>query len=145
MIDLVASLGLLVSAFASATLLPMQSEGVLAALIVAGSGPLWALVAVASVGNVLGATLNWALGRWAERFRDRRWFPASPDRLRRAQDFYRRHGRWSLLLSWVPVVGDPLTLVAGLMRERLPVFLALVAIGKIGRYLVVALAAAELR
>lgn len=128
--------GLFLSAFLSATLIPGQSEAVLAGLLVAGHPPGW-LVAVASAGNILGSTGNWGVGRGIERFRDRPWFPVRPAMLARAQGWYARYGKWSLLLSWAPVIGDPLTLVAGVMRERLAVFLLLVTIAKTGRYLVV--------
>ena len=84
------------------------------------------LLLVATVGNVLGAVVNWVLGRWITHFQDRAWFPVKPV----------RHGKWSLLLSWAPVIGDPLTVVAGVMREPFPVFLLLVTIAKFGRYLV---------
>lgn len=97
----------------------------------------WLLVAVASAGNVLGACVNWALGRYIEHFKDRKWFPASPKTLEKAQSYYQRYGRWSLLLSWVPLIGDPITVMAGVMRERLPVFVLLVLIAKGGRYIVV--------
>ena len=110
--------------------------GVLA-LMLALSAP-WLLVAVATLGNVLGSTVNWWLGRELNRFGDRRWFPVKPAQLARARGWYGRYGRWSLLLSWVPVIGDPLTLVAGVMREPLRVFLSLVGIAKLTRYLVVA-------
>src|SRR5690606_8394083 len=106
------------------------------ALLLTGDHSPWLLLAVASAGNVSGALVNWLLGRGIERFRDRRWFPVSPAALERARGWYRRHGRWSLLLSWMPVIGDPLTVVAGVMREPLPVFLVLVSIAKVGRYLV---------
>jgi membrane protein YqaA with SNARE-associated domain len=129
--------GLFLAAFLAATLLPMQSEAALVALLLADYPP-WLLVAVASAGNVLGSTVNWWLGRGLLRFQDRRWFPVSPAALERAGRRYRRYGRWSLLLSWVPVIGDPLTLVAGVMREPLRVFLPLVALAKTGRYLVLA-------
>ncbi|GAB4068924.1 DedA family protein [Ancylobacter sonchi] len=138
MIDLAAYAGLFLSALVAATILPMQSEAVLAGLLVAGAQPVALLIAVASVGNILGSVVNWWLGRFIERFADRPWFPASPDKLARAQDWYRRYGKWSLLLSWAPVVGDPLTLVAGVMREPFPIFLALVTLAKLGRYLVLA-------
>jgi membrane protein YqaA with SNARE-associated domain len=95
-------------------------------------------VAVASVGNVLGAVVNWGLGRGIERFAGRRWFPVTPDRLDRAAGWYGRFGRWSLLLSWAPIIGDPLTVAAGVLREPLASFLALVAIAKTGRYIAVA-------
>jgi membrane protein YqaA with SNARE-associated domain len=98
----------------------------------------WALLVVASVGNVLGSLINWLLGRYLEHFRQRRWFPVSEVRLQQAQHWYARYGRWSLLLSWVPVIGDPLTLVAGIMRERLWVFLLIVALAKTARYALLA-------
>jgi len=135
-------LGLFAAAFVAATLLPAQSEGVLAGLIVAGHAPLW-LVLVASLGNVLGSLLNWWLGREAMRFSDRRWFPVKPAALARARAWYGRYGRWSLLLSWMPVIGDPLTLAAGAMREPLRAFVPLVALAKTGRYAVVAAVAAR--
>lgn len=130
-------LGLFLIAFVAATLLPAQSEAALAAAIAQGYAP-WLLVAVATLGNVLGSTVNWWLGRELNRFGDRRWFPVKPAQLARARGWYGRYGRWSLLLSWVPVIGDPLTLVAGVMREPLRVFLSLVGIAKLTRYLVVA-------
>lgn len=139
---LAACLGLFLSALLSATFLPGQSEVVLAALV-ANHFPVVLLVVVASVGNTLGSVLNWLLGRGIEQFRERRWFPVGPSALVRAQRWYGRYGRWSLLLSWAPVIGDPLTLVAGVMRERLGVFVALVALAKTLRYLVVAGAAAQ--
>lgn len=132
--------GLFLAAFLAATLLPAQSEAVMAGLLAAREFPPALLIAVASLGNVLGSLVNWLIGRGIERFRDRRWFPASPQALERAQAQYRRWGHWSLLLSWVPLIGDPLTLVAGVLREPLWRFLALVSIAKIGRYLVLAAA-----
>lgn len=138
-----AALGLLfLTALIAATVLPMQSEAVLVGLLLAGQQPPWLLVLVATVGNVLGSVVNWWLGRGIERFRDRRWFPAGPDAMTRAERWYRRHGRWSLLLSWVPVIGDPLTVVAGVLREPFPTFLLLVTVAKAGRYIVLALATA---
>lgn len=133
-----AYLGLFASAFLAATLFPAQSEAVLAALLLSQSHPTWLLIAVASVGNVLGSTLNWFIGRGIERFRDRRWFPASERSLDRAQDWYRRFGKWSLLASWVPLIGDPITVVAGILREPIATFLLLVTIAKVGRYIVLA-------
>lgn len=127
--------GLFVAALAAATILPMQSEAVLVGLLLTGSYEPGLLLLVASLGNVLGSVLNWLLGRSVERFRDRRWFPVKPAALAQAQRWYQRWGRWSLLLSWMPVIGDPLTVVSGVMREPFPVFLALVTLAKVGRYL----------
>ena len=134
--------GLFAAAFIAATLLPAQSEALLAALLLQGH-PAWALVLVASVGNVLGSTVNWWLGReiaraGVARFGARRWFPVKPEALERARGWYMRWGRWSLLLSWAPIIGDPLTLAAGVMRERLTVFLALVTVAKTARYALLA-------
>ncbi len=138
MIDFAAYGSLFLAAFLAATLIPAQSESVLAGLILAGAQPAAALVAVASLGNILGSVLNWLIGRGVERFRERAWFPASPKQLERAQRQYQRFGYWSLLLAWVPIIGDPLTLVAGIMREPLWRFLMLVSIGKVGRYAAIA-------
>jgi len=96
------------------------------------------LILVATIGNVLGSLVNWVLGRYIERFKSRRWFPVSDEKLDRAQRMYQRLGKWSLLLSWAPVIGDPLTLLAGVMREPLLPFVALVTVAKLGRYLVLA-------
>lgn len=132
--------GLFAIAFVAATIFPAQSEAALVALLVAGSSSPVLLVAVASVGNTLGAVVNWALGRGVERFRDRKWFPVSAAALDRASGWYRRWGRWSLLLSWAPLGGDALTVAAGVLREPLWSFVVLVAIAKTARYVVLAAA-----
>ena len=132
--DLIAYSGLFLSALVAATVLPAQSEAVLAALVLAGEQPIWALVLVASVGNVSGSVINWLLGRGLTSFRDKPWFPASATSLARAEAHYKRYGRWSLLISWVPIIGDPITVVAGVLRESIWVFLALVTVAKVGRY-----------
>jgi membrane protein YqaA with SNARE-associated domain len=138
MSDLAAYGGLFLTALFAATLLPMQSEATLVGLLLTGDYSIVALVAVASIGNVLGSVINWLLGRGIERFRDRKWFPLRQAALDRAQIWYQRYGRWSLLLSWAPVIGDPLTVIAGVLREPLPIFLALVGLAKTARFIVVA-------
>jgi membrane protein YqaA with SNARE-associated domain len=140
MTDFAVYAGLFMAALVAATIFPMQSEAALAGLALAGYSPALLLI-VASIGNILGSVINWMLGRFIEHFRDRSWFPASPAALARAQSWYQRYGKWSLLLSWVPIIGDPLTLIAGVMREPLPVFLLLVTIAKVGRYIAVLLIA----
>lgn len=137
MIEIASYAGLFLIAFAAATILPLQSEAALTGMLLGGFSP-WLLVFVASIGNVCGAVVNWLLGRGIERFATRRWFPVSARELERAQAWYRRFGKWSLLLCWVPLIGDPLTVVAGVMREPLPIFLALVTLAKVGRYIVLA-------
>jgi len=130
--------GLFALTFAAATLLPLQSEPLLIGLLLGSDIPPWLLVAVASLGNLLGATVNWWLGGQVQRFRNRRWFPVSNTWLARAEGWYRRWGCWSLLLSWMPLLGDPLTVIAGVLREPLPVFLLLVGIAKTLRYAILA-------
>lgn len=127
-------LGLFGAAFGAATLLPLQSEAVLVGLLISGHYNLWLLLGIATLGNVLGSVVNWLLGRSVERFKERRWFPVSAKQLGRARGHYLRWGHWTLLLSWVPIIGDPLTLVAGVMREPLWRFLLLVTLAKGVRY-----------
>lgn len=131
-------LGLFLAAFLAATIVPAQSEAVLVGLILAGDQPVLPLLLVATSGNVLGSVVNWLLGRFIEHFRDRPWFPVRQDKLARAEAWYCRFGIWSLLLSWVPIIGDPLTVVAGVLRTPFLTFLALVTLAKAGRYAVLA-------
>lgn len=138
MLELTAYAGIFLISFHAATILPAQSEAGLAGLLLSGHYSTVLLIAVASLGNTLGAVVNWALGRGIDRFSDRRWFPVKPAQLERAARWYHRYGRWSLLLSWAPFIGDPLTVAAGVLREPFVPFLLLVAIAKTGRYLVVA-------
>ncbi len=128
--------GMFLAAFLAATPVPIPSEPVFLALLAAGQEVL-PLIMVASVGNTLGSCVTYALGRWAERLKHRRWFPLPPDTLARAQGWWHRWGLWSLLLSWAPG-GDALVALAGLMRVPLWRFLLLVAVAKTGRYLVLA-------
>lgn len=136
--------GLFTTAFLAATLLPAQSELLLGVMLVSGRYDVALLLASATAGNTLGSVMNWLLGRFVEQFRDRRWFPVRRQSLERAERWYARWGKWSLLLSWAPLVGDALTLAAGLMRTRLAVFLPIVVVAKGGRYLVIAAAVGAL-
>jgi membrane protein YqaA with SNARE-associated domain len=131
-------ISLFLSAFFAATIFPAQSELVLLYLLQDRSNSVVLLLLAATVGNVLGAVVNYGLGYYVHRFKDRRWFPASTQQLEKAQRAYARWGRYSLLASWVPIIGDPITVVAGVLRDRFTVFLALVTVAKAGRYLVLA-------
>jgi membrane protein YqaA with SNARE-associated domain len=135
MTTLAAYLGLFITAFISATIFPMQSEAVFFAAVYSGKYSVPLLLATATLGNTLGAGVNWWLGRGIDRFRNHKWFPANEAQMSRAQNWYKRWGRWSLLLAWLPFGGDALTVVAGIMREPLPSFLAIVGVGKLARYL----------
>lgn len=126
---------LFISAFGAATLLPLQSEAVLVTLLLKGQYSALLLISTATLGNVLGSCVNWWLGLKIEQFKHRKWFPVSEKRLEQAQLFYHKYGFYSLLLSWAPIIGDPITLVAGLFKENFWRFLGIVIIAKAGRYL----------
>ena len=138
MIDISVYGGLFLVALLSASILPLQSEAVLVGLLLSNNYPVWLLLAVASIGNVLGSLVNWYLGKYLQHFQHRRWFPVKPDQLDKASRWYLKYGKWSLLLSWVPIIGDPLTVIAGVLREPFLPFLLLVTIAKVSRYLVLA-------
>ena len=128
--------GLFWTALLAATILPMQSEAALVGLLLTDLYPPWLLVLVASIGNVLGSLINWMLGREIETYQVKKWFPVKPASLERAKNWYHRYGRWTLLLSWMPIIGDPITVAAGIMREKIQIFLLLVTLAKVGRYVV---------
>ena len=124
------------SAFLAATLLPLSSEVVLIALLQQEYLPA-ALWLAATAGNTLGACVNWVLGRYFLHFQARKWFPIKAASLQKAQNSFQKYGKWSLLLSWLPVIGDALTLLAGVMRINFATFFVLTFIGKGARYLVI--------
>ncbi|MZR30251.1 YqaA family protein [Sneathiella litorea] len=132
---------LFVSAFLSATLLPGASEAAFALFLADGVGAPVLLLIAAVTGNVLGSVVNWFLGRFFAEFRDRRWFPIKEAHYTRAVRWFDKYGKWSLLLAWAPMIGDPLTIVAGALRVPFGVFLLLVSIGKLARYLFILQAA----
>ncbi len=131
-------LSLFITSFLAATILPLSSEVVLLSLLTASSEPWMVLIAIASAGNILGSVTNWFVGRGLSLARTHTRFPVNRDRLDRAENWYRRWGYWSLLLSWVPVIGDPLTVIAGFLREPLWIFLLLVSTAKVARYAAIA-------
>lgn len=126
------------TAFLAATLLPLGSEVALVAALKSGLGSTTGFLVAASIGNVAGCVFNWWLGINLRRFEGRSWFPVSHDDMAAATSRFNRYGKWALLMSWVPFIGDPLTLVAGVLGVPMRIFLPLVAIGRVGRYLVVA-------
>ena len=124
---------LFLSAFGAATILPFYSEIAFIGMLQQQHPPFWVWLTATS-GNTLGAAVNWFLGRYLTRFEDRKWFPFKPNRLHRSQAWFQKYGVWSLLLAWLPIGGDALTFIAGVMRVRFDVFLLLTAIGKGARY-----------
>jgi membrane protein YqaA with SNARE-associated domain len=134
---LTAYISLFTLALLAATVLPLSSELLLIALLQEQRSVI-ALVLVATAGNVLGSCVNWFLGVFILRFRHQRWFYFSETQIEKAQKGFNRYGTWSLLLAWVPVIGDPLTLLAGVMRVKFSTFLLLVTTGKLLRYIFIA-------
>ncbi len=130
-------LSLFVISFLAATILPFSSELTLAGLIVTSNYDNLLLLIVASFGNVLGSVVNWALGFYSRNLSSKKWFPFKETQIEKSSKWFRKFGKWSLLFAWVPVLGDPLTLIAGLLRVKFLDFIILVAIGKVTRYLIV--------
>ena len=121
--------------FLAATILPLSSELVLSTMLLTGSFDKYLLLVVASFGNILGSSVNWYLGKKILIFKDKKWFPASEKQIVKSEIYYKKYGIWSLLMAWVPIIGDPLTLVAGILRVNFYTFLLLVTISKISRYI----------
>ena len=130
-------LSLFAVSFLAATILPFSSELTLAGLIATAVYDNLLLLILASFGNVLGSVVNWALGSYSRNLTTKKWFPFKETQIERSSKWFRKFGKWSLLFAWVPVVGDPLTLVAGILRVKFIDFIILVAIGKVSRYLIV--------
>ena len=121
----------------AATILPLSSEIVLTTMLLTNLFEKNILLIVASFGNILGSIFNWYLGKKITIFQDRKWFPVSPEQLNKSQKYFQKYGLWSLLLAWVPIIGDPLTLLAGVLNVRFSIFLLLVSISKISRYILI--------
>ncbi|MDA7636345.1 DedA family protein [Candidatus Pelagibacter bacterium] len=130
-------LSLFAISFLAATILPFSSELTLAGLIATSDYDNLLLLIAASFGNVLGSVVNWALGSYSRNLTTKKWFPFKETHIERSSKWFRKFGKWSLLFAWVPVLGDPLTLVAGILRVKFIDFIILVAIGKVNRYLIV--------
>ena len=130
-------LSLFTISFLAATILPFSSELTLAGLIATSNYDNLLLLIVASFGNTLGSVVNWALGFYSRNLTSKKWFPFKETQIERSSKWFSKFGKLSLLFAWVPIIGDPLTLVAGLLRIRFLDFIILVAFGKVSRYLIV--------
>ena len=120
--------------FLAATILPFSSEVVLTTMYLSNSFETYFLLIFASIGNIMGSITNWYLGKKITLFQNRKWFPVSREQLERSRQYFQKYGLWSLLLAWVPIIGDPLTLLAGVLKVRFGIFFVLVSISKISRY-----------
>ena len=121
--------------FLAATILPFSSEVVLTTMYLSNSFETYYLLIFASIGNIMGSITNWYLGKKITLFQNRKWFPVSREQLERSREYFQKYGLWSLLLAWVPIIGDPLTLLAGVLKVRFSIFFLLVSISKISRYM----------
>ena len=130
-------LSLFFISFLAATILPFSSELTLAGLISTSNYDNLLLLIFASFGNVLGSVFNWSLGFYSRNLTTKKWFPFKETQIERSSKWFSKFGKWSLLFAWIPIVGDPLTFVAGLLRVRFLDFIILVAIGKVSRYLII--------
>lgn len=130
-------ISLFLSAFLSATLLPSQSELVLTGIYALGNHSLIELIIIATCGNVLGAVTNWFLGNYSNRFRKSTYYPSK--QIDKLEKYYAKYGVWTLMLSSIPIIGDPLTVLAGVYKVKLWIFLIFVTISKLGRYVVLGL------
>tara|TARA_B100000497_G_C7641016_1_gene385360 strand:- start:89 stop:502 length:414 start_codon:yes stop_codon:yes gene_type:complete len=127
-------LSLFLISFLAATILPFSSELMLASLIATSNYDNFLLLIFASVGNILGSTINWVLGFYSRNLTTNKWFPFKLSQIESSSKWFDKFGKWSLLFAWVPIMGDPLTLAAGLLRVKFLEFLLLVSIGKVSRY-----------
>jgi membrane protein YqaA with SNARE-associated domain len=127
------------SAFLAATILPAQSEILLAALAINGKFPLYELIIIATAGNVLGSVVNYYLGIYLINFKDHKYFPIKKNILKKAEKLYQDHGSYTLLFAWLPIIGDAFPFLAGIFKTKFWLFLILVTIGKSIRYILVTL------
>ena len=135
---------LFISSFLSSTILPGHSEITLTTFILLEKYSQFLLIFFASFGNVIGSIINWYLGFYITKFVNKSWFPFKKNQLDNMSLWYLKYGKWSLFLSWVPFVGDPLTIVAGMFRVPLIIFITIVSISKILRYIFVGYVAIKL-
>ena len=135
---------LFASSFSSSTILPGHSELTLTAFITQREYETIYLIIVASIGNVLGSIVNWYLGLYLIKFKNKKWFPLNEKNMNNSSKWFLKYGKWSLLLSWVPFVGDGLTLIAGVLKVPLYEFVLLVTVAKVTRYVFVAMMAVSI-
>lgn len=129
-------IGLFMASFLAATILPFSSEVVLIFLLLNNHDPILSIT-VATAGNVLGSVANYALGFWGSFLVMQKLLRLSQKEIARSEERFKKYGVFSLLFAWVPVIGDPLTVAAGVLKTNIYVFLSLVTAGKLFRYIIV--------
>ena len=134
---MLAYLSLFSFSFLAATILPFSSEVLLATLLATENYNKILLLFFASFGNILGSSFNWVLGIYSLKFQDKKWFPFKRSQIEKASKWFNKYGKWSLLFAWVPLIGDPLTFIAGTLKTNFVKFLLFVSFGKVARYCIV--------
>ena len=132
-------LSLFTISFLAATILPFSSELMLASMLSIENYNRTLLITFSSLGNILGSVFNWVLGFYFMKLQNKKWFPFNKKQISKSSLWFEKYGKWSLLFAWVPIIGDPLTFVAGTMKTNFFIFLILVGIGKISRYFIISL------
>ena len=132
-------LSLFTVSFLAATILPFSSELMLASMLSIENYNRTLLIVFSSLGNILGSVFNWVLGFYFMKLQNKKWFPFNKKQISKSSLWFEKYGKWSLLFAWVPIIGDPLTFVAGTMKTNFFIFLILVGIGKISRYFIISL------
>jgi len=136
--------GLFIASFLAATILPLSSEIVLIYLLMNNHDPVFSIT-VATAGNVLGSLVNYALGFWGSFLIMEKLLRLSKANIARSEQRFKKYGVFSLLFAWVPVIGDPLTVAAGVLKTNIYLFLGLVTAGKLFRYIIVGMSALSLK
>ena len=132
-------LSLFTISFLAATILPFSSELMLASMLSIENYNRTLLITFSSLGNILGSVINWVLGFYFIKLQNKKWFPFKEKQILKSALWFEKYGKWSLLFVWVPIIGDPLTFVAGTMKTKILTFIILVSFGKIARYLFISL------
>ena len=136
-------MGMAISAFLAASILPFSSEAVMVGLLAAGLD-MWALIVWGTVGNVLGSMFNYGIGQMGKMEWIEKYLHTKPEDLERAQRFMKGRGAWMGLFSCVPVIGDVITIALGLMRANVTIFIVSVTISKLVRYILLMVTAGAL-
>ena len=117
----------------ASTLIPISSEISFIAFLYKGYSP-FALCLTATIGNTLGACINAYIGRYFTRFKSSKYFPVTEAQWQSAENYFKKYGMWSLLFSWLPIIGDALSFVAGAFKVNPYIFLIFITTGKAARY-----------
>ena len=126
---------LIIVSFLAATILPFSSEIFLSVMLLSKKYELVLLLFFASFGNICGSIINWYLGKKILIFKNKKWFPVNSNQLNKSQKIFNKYGSWSILFTWIPVIGDPITVLSGVLNVSFLKFVILVTASKVSRYI----------